>query len=331
MLYVEIPSAVRPLPFYLAAEEYVAAKGSRGEEYFFMWQVEPTVICGRNQVIEKEVNLSFCRSHGVDVCRRRSGGGAVVADRNNIMFSFISLRDSGDVSVTFSHYTSAVAGFLKSLGLSAGVDGRNDILVDGLKVSGYSFYRKPGADIIHGTLLWDMDPVLMSGVLTPSRSKLASSGVKSVESRVTVLRPRLPHLDIEEFMRLARRSLCGTGSVVLSDSAIREIETSLMPPYLEKSWLGRISDRVRSSRRIAGAGEFDAVVVCRGGVIADVSLSGDFFLCGDLDALLSRLRGVECTASAIRESLRDIDVSSVIMNLSTTDFIRMLTENHNIK
>ena len=328
MRYVELPAAPRPLPFYLAAEEWLAANGHAGDEYFFMWQVNPTVICGRNQVIDMEVDLSYCRRHGIDVCRRRSGGGAVVADMNNIMFSYVSLRGTGaDVATTFSRYTGAVARFLQSLGLDAGATGRNDILVDGMKVSGYAFYHLPAASIVHGTMLWDMDADMMRHALTPSRAKLQSSGVKSVPSRVTTLRPRLPHISITGFKRLARQSMCGESTLTLSSQAVHEIETIYMPPYLESSWIGRVSNRNKPRRRIDGVGEFVVDISAPGGVIEHINLSGDFFLLGDLDsALLNRLIGVERRRDAISDALAGTDVSRVIHNLSTDQFIELITQ-----
>ena len=92
MIHVKLPDelarAPRRLPFYLAMEEHLARNFSG--EYFFMWQVAPTVIFGRNQIIDAEVNLDYCRREGIDTCRRKSGGGCVFADMNNIMFSHIT-------------------------------------------------------------------------------------------------------------------------------------------------------------------------------------------------------------------------------------------------
>lgn len=83
MKYIVLPdSKCRKLPFYLAMEEYVA--NTMPYDSFFMWQVKPTVIFGRNQVMENEVNLSYCREHGIEVYRRKSGGGCVYADMDNI-------------------------------------------------------------------------------------------------------------------------------------------------------------------------------------------------------------------------------------------------------
>ena len=90
MKYIVIPRADGALlPWYLAAEEYVARKLKEHDECFFMWQVEPTVIFGRNQLIENEVNIEYCQKHGIHTFRRKSGGGCVYADRRNVMFSYI--------------------------------------------------------------------------------------------------------------------------------------------------------------------------------------------------------------------------------------------------
>ena len=81
MQYINLPEAheVRSLSFYLAMEEFVA-RHVDADDCFFMWQVEPSVIFGRNQMIENEVNLTYCQEHHIQVYRRKSGGGCVYAD-----------------------------------------------------------------------------------------------------------------------------------------------------------------------------------------------------------------------------------------------------------
>lgn len=102
MIYVELPDdRVRRLSFYLAMEEYVARHMDE-RDFFFMWQVEPSVIFGRNQLIENEVNLEFCRNRGIRTYRRKSGGGCVYADMKNIMFSYITSEEN--VGFTFNRY-----------------------------------------------------------------------------------------------------------------------------------------------------------------------------------------------------------------------------------
>ena len=127
MKYVALPEEkVRRLSFYLAMEEYVARHVDE-DDTFFMWQVEPSVIFGRNQLIENEVNLDYCRTNQIATFRRKSGGGCVYADMKNIMFSYITKEDN--VSLTFSRYINMVVEVLRRLGVDARASGRNDIRV----------------------------------------------------------------------------------------------------------------------------------------------------------------------------------------------------------
>ena len=96
MKYVSLPEdRFRPLSFYLATEDYLAQHMEvDDEDYLFMWQVEPSVIYGRNQVVENEVNLDYCREHGIKVYQRKSGGGCVYADQDNLMLSYVTREEN---------------------------------------------------------------------------------------------------------------------------------------------------------------------------------------------------------------------------------------------
>ena len=181
MKHVILPDDVRrSLAFYLAMEEFVARE-IEGEA-FFVWRVEPTVIFGRNQVLENEVNLEYCREHGVDIVRRKSGGGCVYSDLGNIMVSYISRR--GDVSEVFDRYMTALTEALRALGVPAEKSGRNDILVEGRKISGNAFHQLPDRSIVHGTLLYSTDLQALTEAIRPPVEKLQRHGVESVRQRV---------------------------------------------------------------------------------------------------------------------------------------------------
>ena len=208
----------RSLAFYLAMEEYVA-KTIVGEA-FFVWQSGPTVIFGRNQVLEDEVNLDYCRQHGIEVIRRKSGGGCVYSDKGNIMISFISRR--GDVSEVFDRFLSALTSCLCGFGVDAVRSGRNDVLVEGRKVSGNAFHQLPDRSIVHGTLLHSMDLDAMQQALLPPVEKLRRHGVGSVRQRVMNLGDILP-LNIEEVINALVRHFC-SGELILDDRQVSEIE-----------------------------------------------------------------------------------------------------------
>ena len=170
------------------------------DEAFFVWQSEPTVIIGRNQDLEAEVNLEYCRKHGVDVVRRKSGGGCVYSDKGNIMISYISRR--GDVSAVFDRYLSELTACLRSIGLDASRSERNDVLVGGMKVSGNAFHQLPDRSIVHGTLLFSTDFDALEQAIKPPVEKLVRHGIRSVRQRVANLSDFLsPDWTVERLMK----------------------------------------------------------------------------------------------------------------------------------
>ncbi len=186
MVYIQLPQdEERQLSFYLAMEEYVARE-TDVRDAFFIWQVEPSVIFGRNQLIENEVNIDYCRRNGVKMYRRKSGGGCVYADKSNMMLSFVTSSDY--VCLTYNRYIMMVVEALREIGIDAKANGRNDIMIDGRKVSGNAFYHIPGRSIVHGTMLYDTDMRNMTACITPDDEKLLSKGVKSVRQHIALLK-----------------------------------------------------------------------------------------------------------------------------------------------
>ena len=216
------PAKDRSLVFFLAMEEYVARK-IEGDA-LFVWRVNPTVIIGRNQDLEAEVNLDYCRENRIEVVRRKSGGGCVYADKGNIMVSYVSGR--GDVTEVFGRYLDAVTDCLRSLGLDAEKSGRNDVLVGGRKVSGNAFQMLPDRSIVHGTMLYYVDFDVLETAIRPPVEKLERHGIASVRQRVTNLSghldPQRIHSveDLEEYMV----RYFTDGEVVLTADDVVEIE-----------------------------------------------------------------------------------------------------------
>lgn len=213
-------------------EEYLARERNDGDDLFFAWQVEPTVIFGRNQVIENEVNLDYCQRHGIQFYRRKSGGGCVYADRSNVMMSYITRSD--EVIKTFTRYMNMVTTMLRDLGLEATSTENNDVLIGGRKVSGNAFYHIPGHSIVHGTMLFDTDMQHMLSAITPPQTKLDKHGVESVRQRITLLREHTD-LSIDAFCTYTRSRLCNR-ELLLTSLDVEAIE-SLEREYLEPSFI----------------------------------------------------------------------------------------------
>ena len=232
MIYVSLPvNEVRRLSFYLALEEYVARRIDEPEA-FFMWQVEPSVIFGRNQVAENEVNVPYCREHGIKMYRRKSGGGCVYADMDNVMLSYIS--DGDNVGFTFNKFVQMILLVLRKMGVEATGTSHNDIMIGDRKVCGTAFYQLPGRSIVHSTMLYDTNMEHMLHAITPSAEKLQKKGIQSVRQRITLLKDHTS-LSLEEVRTLIRQTLCD-GELVLTATQMAEIE-ELEQTYLKEEFI----------------------------------------------------------------------------------------------
>jgi len=235
MKYVILPHAEeRRLSFYLAMEEYVA-RHCPDDDLFFMWQVRPSVIFGRNQLLENEVNVAYCRQHHIEMYRRKSGGGCVYADMGNVMLSFVTSEEN--VNLAFNRFVGMVVLVLRKLGVEAVSTSHNDILIGNRKVSGTACYHLPGRTIVHGTLLYDTDMDNMLNAITPSQEKLQSKGIQSVRQRITVLRDVIT-LDLPTLKDFIRTTLC-VGERMLSEVEVAEIE-QIEQGYLKEEFINII-------------------------------------------------------------------------------------------
>ena len=323
MLHIALPrKETRRLSFYLAMEEFVA-RHIDADDCFFMWQVEPSVIFGRNQLIESEVNLDFCREHNIKTYRRKSGGGCVYADMSNIMFSYITKDEA--VNFTFNRYINMVVLMLRKLGVDARPSGRNDIMIGDRKVSGNAFYHTPGRSIVHGTMLYDTNMENMVGSITPTDAKLVSKGISSVRQRIALLKDFID-LDIEGFKSFVLGNLCD-GEVTLADGDINAIE-DIEREYLSPEFIYGNNPKytIVKRKRIEGVGDIEAHIELKNGMIKGLQLLGDYFLTGELDQrIIKPLRNIALDADALRQALPD-SLDDTVLNLGKEDLIELLTK-----
>jgi len=313
----------RRLSFFLAMEEYVARCLDVGEA-FFVWRVPASVIFGRNQLVHNEVNIGYCKDHGIGMYRRKSGGGCVYADMGNLMMSFIA--ESPSVQFTYHQYVMLVLGALKSLGIQAKATGRNDLMVGEGKVSGSAFYHVNGKGIVHGTLLYDTDTVNMSACLTPDSRKMESKGVKSVRQRVSLLKD-YTSLSLDEIERGIVSHLCKE-QLLLKQEEVEKIE-ELEKTYLSDDFIWGSNPRrtIVRKRYINNVGLVEARIDVKGGRIRNIDLKGDYIVTGDVEALCARLKGVELTPEAVRDALPE-DLSDIIYNLNNKELTNLITETY---
>lgn len=281
-------------PFYnLAFEEYVLTHRTEGDS-LLLWQNDNTVVIGRNQNAEAEINRAFVETHGVRVARRTTGGGAVYHDLGNLNYSFIT--DAGDAGqLAMARFTRPVVAALRGLGLRAEASGRNDILVEGRKVSGTAQRLLGGRILHHGTLLFDADPDMVAGALNVDPAKFQSKSAKSVRSRIGNIRPFLPvDMDLPAFWDYLKTALAGEGFAAesLSSEELRAVGELKAQKYDAWEWNFGHSPRYdMANKRHWRGGVLEVRVAVTDGAITGIAFYGDFLACRAMDEVTAALRG----------------------------------------
>lgn len=199
----------------LAVEKLLLDSVECDSVILYLWQNENTIVIGKNQNAWAECKTDAINADNVKVARRLSGGGAVFHDKGNLNFTFIASSENYDLSKQMSVIKKACA----MAGIKTELSGRNDILANGKKFSGNAFYNSKGSSYHHGTLLISADMNKMGKYLTPSKSKLQSKGVKSVESRVVNLSELRPELTIQKMRE----------NMILAAQEVYQLEAIKMP------------------------------------------------------------------------------------------------------
>ena len=206
---------------------------------------------------------------------------------------------------------------LHKIGVPATANGRNDIMIEGRKVSGNAFYHIPGRSIVHGTMLYDTDMRNMTACITPDDEKLLSKGVKSVRQHIALLKDYTT-MPIDMVRKSIIENVCDT-TMTLTDSDVEKIE-EMEKEYLTDDFIYGNNPKytVIRKQRIENVGTIEARMEVKNDTIRDIDLKGDFFLTGDIDAIRNALKGVSLNHDDIIAALTD-NISEIIMNLNKDD------------
>jgi lipoate-protein ligase A len=190
MVDFEYWSAAMNMGIDEAVSEAVAAETCAPTIRFYGWRPSAVTI-GCFQSLKEEVDYHECVRLGIDVVRRRTGGGAVFHDEEGeITYSVIASEDlmPSDINKAYQLVCGHIVAALKSLGLEASFSPINDVLVAGKKISGSAQTRRGGVFLQHGTLLLDLRPEVMFKVLKVSQAKMSGRSYSDPAHRVTSLR-----------------------------------------------------------------------------------------------------------------------------------------------
>jgi len=328
MLFIDNKGITDP-HINLAIEEYALKNLDINETYLLFYINEPSIIIGKNQNTIEEINTEYVESNGIHVVRRLSGGGAVYHDLGNLNFSFIT-KDDGNSFHNFRKFTEPVVAALKKLGVNAQLSGRNDLEVEGRKISGNAQFSTKGRMFSHGTLMLNSEIENVVSALKVKKDKIESKGIKSVRSRVANISEFLTEkLEISEFRSLLLKNIFeGQEDIpeyVLTVDDWDKINQLSKERYQNWEWNYGKSPKfnLQHSHRFP-VGSIDVRLEVNRGIVDNCKIYGDFFGVGEVNEIEEKLKGIRYEKTEIENVLSEMDIPHYFGNISKEDFINLI-------
>lgn len=309
----------------IAVEEYLMYHVQPGECILFLWQNRNTVVIGRNQNAWGECRVRELEESGGFLARRLSGGGAVYHDMGNLNFTFCVRTSDYDVNRQLSVIQNAVRAF----GLNAEKTGRNDITVDGKKISGNAFFKSGDCQYHHGTILIQADTEKMSRYLQVSRSKLQSNGVASVHSRVMNLSEKNPEITVSSLIPQLIASFSQVYGLPPAEISERDLDWSEIEKRAAffSSWQWRLGTRVNVQTAEETRFPWGSAAISyrlHDGALTDIRLFSDGLEETFLASLPGALEGCPGTSAALTQRAATIPVENAAQAEILRDCLQLL-------
>lgn len=296
--------------------------------------VGPHVEIGKNQNPYEEVNETYMEAHHIPLVRRFTGGGAIYYDEGCLAMWFVD--NAGDHFGDFDRLFNPVIEVLKELGVkNIDSSGKNDMYIDGKKISGGAMVQREGR--IHGgfSLLLDVDYQALAQVLTPNRKKLASKGIKSVKARVGDIRskldPKYQTITMEEFRELIIKRLYKVNSVdeakqyQLTNKDWERIDQIYNDHYGDWEWnYGRTPNFEYTRDEHYPIGTVGVGLSIHKSYIKESKVYGDFIGRGEVVDIEKVLNGTRFDRPSLSVALDTIDFNYYFGNFTKEDFIDLI-------
>jgi len=317
--------------FNLATEETLLTVAPQNESILLLWQNKPTVVVGVHQNAYEEIDRDYVERKGVLVARRLTGGGAVYHDLGNLNYT-LTTPDNSTAARSLSEYfrgtSQPIVEVLRELGARAELSGRNDVLVDGKKVSGVAQLRRPGRVLCHGTLLFRSDLDELERALKVDPSKFRSKAVESVRARVGNICDYLPQDSkqnaLERFRDALKRRLA-TKTRRLTDEELQAIQKLRDEKYATWDWNFGAAPKFqyRNAKRFDW-GKFELAFDVEKGRLVRARIFGDFFAIGDVASITEALIDASFQREAFAKRVTQELLQETIPNLSQEEFLNVV-------
>lgn len=328
MLYAEPRST--DAAFHFSAEEYFMTRAHTDEAIFMTWRTGKCAMLGCNQVAYAEIDVRLADESGIQVVRRSSGGGTIFTDPGVLLYTVIlplPYRGTSDVKrLEFEYVSNPVVSALRDMGAAARAEGRNDILLNGAKISGLAQYVKGNRLCTHGSLLFSANLDELAAVLKPDDGKIRSKALRSVRARVANISPLLPGVgDIEDFRRLLKKNMLegqDAAEYILTADDIAGIEEIKRLKYANPDWTFGHAPKFSfcQAKRFA-AGKVEIFLDIAEGVIKSCVIRGDFLGVTPIRGLEELLESRPYRRDAIIRALADADMARYLGGVSKEQFM----------
>ena len=316
--------------FNLAAEQYVFDCLPKDRSYFMLWQNENAVVIGKYQNTLAEINGPYVEAHKIKVVRRLSGGGAVYHDLGNLNYTYIT--DAGELeTLNMRVFCEPIVRALAEFGVTAEINGRNDMTIDGKKFSGNAQYLRHGRVMHHGTLLYNSDLSAVSKALQVDPEKIRAKGIESVRSRVTNIRrymkEDIPLFVFREMLLEFIRKETESEDYEFSEEDVHEIERIRRERYDTWEWnYGKSPEcTIMKSGRVEGCGTIEAFITTDRGLITGIAFYGDFFSTKDPEELAQYFIGKKPDTDGFTQALEGVAVEQYFTGLTIEELLKLLS------